>query len=124
MLTAEDIKSIVSIGEGYYAEFKQRLPSKIREVTLEVCAFANAAGGVILIGVDDKNTVTGTTMDNARISALQHSIGDINPHIHCPIYKVEVDGKEIWVIEVASGPQNLIPIQVRYISGKDLTRKR
>lgn len=48
MMTAEDIQLIVASGEGYNAEFKVSVPSKVRELTEEVCAFANAAGGVLL----------------------------------------------------------------------------
>jgi ATP-dependent DNA helicase RecG len=105
MINAEDIKSIVQSGEGYNAEFKVRVPNKVKELTEEVCAFANAAGGVLLLGVDDDNVIHGVTINNSKRSAIQNSLNDINPHIHCPIYKVDVEGKEVWVIEVASGVQ-------------------
>ena len=48
-LTETDIKSIAQSGEGYNAEFKIRVPAKVKELTEEVCAFANAAGGVLLL---------------------------------------------------------------------------
>lgn len=105
MLTPEDIKTIVNSGEGYNAEFKVRLPSKLKELTEEVCAFANAAGGVLLVGVDDQNHIVGVSIDNAKRSAIQNSLNEINPHLPSPFYKVIVDGKEIWVIEVSSGTQ-------------------
>ena len=79
MVTPADIQSIVASGEGYNAEFKVSVPSKVRELTEEVCAFANAAGGIVLIGVDDKNRILGITIDNAKRSAIQNSIGDITP---------------------------------------------
>lgn len=105
MLTAEDIKNIVDSGEGYNVEFKVRLPNKLKELTEEICAFANAAGGVLLVGVDDHNHIIGVTIDNAKRSAIQNALNEINPHLHCPFYKVTVDGKEVWVIEVSSGSQ-------------------
>jgi len=105
MITAEDIKSIAASGEGYNAEFKVRLPSKVKEVTEEICAFANAAGGTLLIGVDDDNVIQGTTIDNGKRSSIQNSIREITPTINCQVYPVDVDGKEIWVIEVLSGKQ-------------------
>lgn len=103
MLSEIELKSIISSGEGYNAEFKVSLPTKIKEVTEEVCAFANAAGGTLLIGVDDKNRVQGVTFDNAKRSSLQNSIGEISPALHCEIYTAEVEGKELIVIEVPSG---------------------
>lgn len=105
MLTPEDIKTIVNSGEGYNAEFKVRLPSKLKELTEEVCAFANAAGGILLVGVDDQNHIKGVTIDNAKRSAIQNSLNEINPHLPTTFYKVMVDEKEIWVIEVSSGTQ-------------------
>lgn len=59
MITAEDIKLIVASGEGYNAEFKVRVSSKVKELSEEVCAFANAAGGVLLLGVSDANEIVG-----------------------------------------------------------------
>jgi ATP-dependent DNA helicase RecG len=104
MVTPADIQSIVASGEGYNAEFKVSVPSKVRELTEEICAFANAAGGIVLIGVDDQNRILGVAIDNAKRSAIQNSIGDITPSLHCNLSIVEVDGKSIGVIEVPSGP--------------------
>lgn len=103
MLNPTQIKSIVTAGEGYNTEFKVSVPSKIKEITEEVCAFANASGGVVLIGVDDKNTIKGITIDNAKRSAIQNSINEISPLLKCDFYIVEVEGKNVAVIEVPSG---------------------
>jgi len=103
MITAEDIKNIAASGEGYNAEFKIRVPANVRKLTEEICAFANSAGGTLLIGVDDNNVLQGTTIDNGKRSAIQNSIHEITPVFNCSIYSVIVDGIEIWVIEVPSG---------------------
>ena len=58
-MNADQIKSIIASGEGYHAIFKVNVPSKVRELTEEICAFANAAGGVLLIGVNDANEIKG-----------------------------------------------------------------
>ncbi len=103
MLNPTEIKSIIASGEGYNAEFKVSIPSKTKEITEEVCAFANASGGVVLIGVDDTNTIKGITIDNAKRSAIQNSINEISPVLKCDFNIVEIDGKDIAVIEVPSG---------------------
>ena len=103
MLNPTQIKSIVTAGEGFKAEFKERVPTNLKGITQEVCAFANASGGVILIGVDDKNTIKGVTIDNAKRSAIQNAIGEISPPLQCEFYIVEVEGKNVAVIEVPSG---------------------
>ena len=70
MLNPIEIKSIVSSVEGFNAEFKVNLPTNLKSITAEVCAFSNASGGVLLIGVDDKNTIKGVTIDNSKRSAI------------------------------------------------------
>jgi ATP-dependent DNA helicase RecG len=103
MLNSTDIIAIVNSGEGFNAEFKVNLPSNLKSITEEVCAFANASGGIVLIGVDDKNTIKGVTLDNSKRSAIQNSIGEISPALQCDFYMVDVNGKDIGVIEVPSG---------------------
>jgi ATP-dependent DNA helicase RecG len=115
MVTPADIQLIVASGEGYNAEFKVLVPSKVRELTEEVCAFANAAGGVVLIGVNDQNKILGVNIDNTKRSAIQNSIGDITPSLHCNLSMVEVDGKSIGVIEVPSGPNNRMYYRVQFM---------
>ena len=99
MLTAEEIKSITLSGEGYNVEFKLKVPSKVRELSAEVCAFANSEGGYLIIGVDDNGQIVGVEIDNPKRSAIQ----DISPAIHTAIYSVTVDDKSIWIIDVPSG---------------------
>jgi len=103
MLNPTQIKSIVSFGEGFNTEFKERVPTNLKGITEEVCAFANASGGVLLIGVDDKNVIQGVNIDNSKRSAIQNSIGEISPPLQFEFYIVEVDGKNVAVIEVPSG---------------------
>ena len=103
MLNPTELKSIVATGEGYTTEFKVSIPSNLKGITEEVCAFANASGGVVLIGVDDENNINGITIDNAKRSAIQNSINEISPSLQCEFYFVDVEGKNIAVIEVPSG---------------------
>lgn len=105
MLSLEQINSIIESGEGYNAEFKVRVPNKLKELSEEICAFANAAGGVLILGVDDRNTIQGVEIDNAKRSAIQNALDEINPHLPVEIYKVDAEDKTLWIIEVDSGPQ-------------------
>ena len=94
-------------GESYNVDFKVTVPQKVRDITQEVCSFANAAGGYVLIGIDDNGSIKGVNLDNAKRSSIQNSIGEISPALHCELYPVEVDGKEVWVIDVPAG--RLVP---------------
>ena len=103
MLSINEIKSLITSGEGYNVEFKKSIPNKVKEITEEICAFSNAAGGTILLGVDDNNSIQGILFSNAKRSALQNSINEITPTLHCNIYTITIDEKEIVIIEVPSG---------------------
>jgi ATP-dependent DNA helicase RecG len=104
-LTSSEIESLLQSGEGYNVEFKISIPKKVRELTEEVCAFANSTGGVIFIGVSDDNIVHGIEISNSKKSAIQNSIDEINPHLNIDFYSVDIDEKRVWVIEVDSGKQ-------------------
>ena len=95
----------------------------MKSITEEGCAFANASGGVILIGVDDRNSIKGVKLDNSKRSALQNSLGEISPALQCEFYMVEVEGKSVAVIEVPSGLINRMCFRVQYIFDKDLILK-
>ena len=103
MLNIDNIQSLIDNGEGYNVEFKVRIPSKIRELTEEICAFANADGGYLLIGVDDNGQVVDTNLENDKRSAIQGSIREISPALPCELYSVNVGNKTVWVIDVPSG---------------------
>ena len=103
MLNTENIQSLIDSGEGYNVEFKVRVPSKVRELTEEICAFANADGGYLLIGVDDNGQVVDTNLENDKRSAIQGSISEISPALHCELYSINIGDKTIWVIDVPSG---------------------
>lgn len=102
-ITIDDIKLLISTGEGFNVEFKTSVPSKVKEISEEVCAFANAAGGVILVGVNDKGFIKGVDIDNAKRSAIQRSIGEITPKLNCSLDFIELEGKTLAVMEVPSG---------------------
>ena len=102
MLDANDILRMVKDGEGRNVDFKRSVPSKVRELSEEVCGFANSSGGYVLIGVSDGNQIIGAEIDNSKRSAIQDSIGEISPKLRYDIYPVYVDGKTVWVIEVPS----------------------
>lgn len=103
MTNTETIQSLIDSGEGYNVEFKVRVPSKVRELTEEICAFANADGGYLLIGINDNGQIIGTDLENDKRSAIQGSISEISPALHCDMYAVNIEDKTVWVIDVPSG---------------------
>lgn len=90
------IDELISIGEGYQSEFKE---SPDKSLVKEVCAFANASGGKILIGVKDNGEKKPLTLDNNFLSRIQDSINQIEPKINVELIK----HGGILVIDVPEG---------------------
>jgi len=49
MITPDDIKLLVTSGEGFNAEFKVSVPSKVKEISEEVCALQMLPGELCLL---------------------------------------------------------------------------
>jgi ATP-dependent DNA helicase RecG len=65
MLDEIKAQELIAQGEGQHVELKREVPSKVRELSEEVCALANATGGYILLGVDNDGKFTeGFTINN------------------------------------------------------------
>jgi ATP-dependent DNA helicase RecG len=77
-----DFDIILSEGESYTVEFKE---SPDKELPIEVCAFANASGGKVYIGVHDEGYVVGTDTSNAARSRIQDTISKIEPRLNVDI---------------------------------------
>ena len=72
------LSNLIALGEGFTTEFKRSMPS---ELGREICAFANASGGVILIGVDDAGTVVGVKDHNRLKSQVQSVARSADPPV-------------------------------------------
>jgi ATP-dependent DNA helicase RecG len=105
MMTSQDLELLIKQGEGYNLEFKQSLPSKASDLAEEICAFANAAGGTLLIGVDDKGKVVGLLMDNTSRSRLQNILNCVEPPIEVTSTEVVVNDKTVLSLECKSGKE-------------------
>jgi len=74
----KDLDAILSDGEGYTTEFKI---SPDKTIAQEVCAFANASGGRIFIGISDDGQIVGTDTSNTARSRIQDTINQIEPQL-------------------------------------------
>ena len=77
-----DLGIILSEGESYTVEFKE---SADKSLSSEVCAFANASGGKVFIGVDDRGNVVGTDTSNTARSRIQDTINKVEPRLSVSI---------------------------------------
>ncbi len=90
------ISDLIKLGEGYHAEFKESLDKSFAE---EVCAFANAKGGKIFLGVTNSGVIKGIDTGNNFRSQVQDYIRQLQPSLSVDI---EVEGN-IIVVRVPEG---------------------
>ena len=72
------LSHLIALGEGFTTEFKRSMPSDLGR---EICAFANATGGVILIGVDDAGNLIGVGDHNRLKSQVQSVARSADPPV-------------------------------------------
>ena len=72
------LSNLIALGEGFTTEFKRTGTSNLGR---EICAFANATGGVILIGVDDDGEIVGIGKHNKIKSQVQSIARSAEPPI-------------------------------------------
>ena len=85
------LSPLIALGEGFTTEFKRSMPSDLGR---EICAFANATGGVILIGVDDAGAVIGVGDHNRLKSQVQSVARSADPPV---AVEVESQGSVLCV---------------------------
>ena len=93
---SKELAKLISTGEGYTIEFKSS-PSHIAR---EICSFANAAGGYILVGINDQGEITGVRDTNKTISDIQSTARNIDPPLVLDIRSVQ----NVIIVTVPSGP--------------------
>lgn len=63
--TAEDIEAVRGQVESYQVDFKARAKLRTEKMAKEVAAFANAYGGTLVVGVNDKRVMAPMTEEEA-----------------------------------------------------------
>lgn len=96
-----DIREIASLPEGKTVEYKRDL-SSLKPILKTLIAFANTAGGTLLIGKDDNGTIVGIDDVYTAEAKLANVIADsICPPLMPEIETTSIEGKAIIVIRVA-----------------------
>jgi ATP-dependent DNA helicase RecG len=93
-------------GESKILELKEKLPQN-ESIAKTMIAFANTAGGKLVVGVNDDKEVVGISGD--ELFSLHDKIASIlddscSPGILPEIYSINVNNKLLLVVEVDSGP--------------------
>ncbi len=88
--------SALPFPESQYLSFKERWNS---DHVKEVAAFANACGGMIVIGIEDKTaSIKGSPFDSRTIDMISDDINKINPTPSYNIWPLDHSGKMLVFI--------------------------
>ena len=92
----------IALGEDSIIEFKSQLSSR-DSLADEITAFANAKGGVILMGVEDNGDIVG--IENSQLNEDEKTVievcrDSITPEVNIFTEKLLIDDKNILKIEV------------------------
>ena len=92
----------IYLGEDATIEFKRELPHR-NSLADEIAAFANAKGGIILIGVDDDSEIVGIDRQQLGIAekiVVEICADSIDPLVPIFTEKLQIDDKNLLKIEV------------------------
>ncbi len=100
----ELIEKII-LGEDSMIEFKREMPHR-DSMADEIAAFANAEGGMILIGIDDNKEIIGIELqklDHIEKTVVEICHDSIEPAVRFDTQKLSIDEKNILKIEILKG---------------------
>jgi len=97
-----NLPDLIKTGESNTVEFKE----KFDEQTIEsVVAFANTTGGIIFIGVSDKNNIKGIKVGKETLNQWANQISQsTDPRIIPELEKIKVDGKTVIAVKIKENP--------------------
>lgn len=104
-MTRTELLELIANGEGSSVEFKRDEVAN-RDLAKELVAFANFAGGVVLLGVEDDGSIHGTTREHLEEWVMEACRSKIEPPVipYFSWYRDFEPGKDIAVVRVLGGP--------------------
>ena len=119
-MDTRELASIIAGGESQTVEFKESFGEESLET---LAAFANSAGGTLLVGVADDGTVKGTHTGNESLRNWANRITQgtgLNPAIG----KTHVDGKTVVFLCVEKSPVRPVACAGRYFKRVNNSNRR
>jgi len=100
------LRKLVSSGEGSQLEFKRKAADPVK-IMREVVAFANAKGGILLVGVNDDGVITGLKDAKGEAHVLEDAIEKhCKPTIKYSIEYIKLNAKKnVLAIHVAESKE-------------------
>ena len=110
-----NLQDLIKIGESDTVEFKEKFDERTIESAV---AFANTKGGMIIIGVSDKNDITGIKIGKETLNKWTNQISQTtDPRIIPELEEFKIDRKTVVAVKIKENP--IKPISTK---GKCLKR--
>ncbi len=107
-------EEIIALGEGYKTEFKVTLPTP-QSLARSLCAFSNAKGGTLFVGIDDIGVPAGISNSTNELLTIEKAVPLVLPRPEIKVSELTFNEQDILYIEVKEGLNK--PYYVR--DGKD-----
>src|SRR3989338_2543933 len=84
-MNKEELRGLIETGEGYTLDFKEGIPSDLGR---HICAFANASGGRIILGVRDDGSACGYKLRKADEAKINTTARNLEPSVRVSVERV------------------------------------
>ena len=116
-MNPEKLKNIISQGESDKVEFKLSFGVK---AIISINALTNTDGGILLIGVSDKQKIVGVDISKESIQTWLNEIKQkTEPSIVPDSKLITIDGKKIVVFSITEFPIKPVAYQGRYYTRRN-----
>jgi predicted HTH transcriptional regulator len=110
-MKSRELKDIIEDGESLFVEFKRKF-STHEKIAREMIAFTNTKGGYLIFGIDDDKSIIGVESEKTEAELINEAAKlYCEPPLEIKIEYVELDGKEIVVVEIPESDQKPHRIQ-------------
>ncbi|HVO72631.1 MAG TPA: ATP-binding protein [Ignavibacteriaceae bacterium] len=116
-----ELLELIEEGESINCEFKRKF-STSEKIAKEMIAFANTKGGYLLFGVDDNKDIIGVESEKSEAGLIADAAANFcEPHVKYVIDYMEVDGKELVIVEVPESDEKPHRVQ-DYLNKFDINK--
>lgn len=113
-----NLADLLKEGEGEMLDFKQKITS-LDKIAKTICSFANTRGGIILVGVTDRRSLTGIDPEEEKYMLEQAAQHYCEPAIKLEFEEIEEqqDDQELVILKVTIAESNEKPHASRNKAG-------
>ena len=99
-----ELRDLIAGGESSTVEFKRKFTSA-EKFAREIIAFANTAGGYLIIGVDDDGTVIGVESEKEIVELVEVARHYITPDLTLDTEIVEIEFVDVAVVHIPNSEE-------------------